>query len=64
MYLCVKGSEVFMKKISHSILKKEIVIFFLLILWHNHCFAQMCLLIGTVSQVSDMAHGPLVITQP
>ena len=27
----------------------------------NHCFAQMCLLIGTVSQVSDVAHGPIVL---
>ena len=26
-------------------------------------FAQRCLLIGTVSQVSDVAHGPLVFEQ-
>ena len=24
-------------------------------------FVQMCLLVGTVSQVSDLDHGPLVI---
>ena len=29
-------------------------------LWHNHCFAQMCLLIGPVSQVRGVAHGPLI----
>ena len=23
------------------------------------CFAQMCSLIGTVSQLSDVAHGPI-----
>ena len=27
----------------------------------NHSFEQMCLLIGTVSMVSDVAHGPLVL---
>ena len=26
-----------------------------------HCFAQMSLLIETVSQVSDVAHGPLIL---
>ena len=36
------------------------MIFFLLMLWHNYCSAQMCLLIGTVSQVSDVADWPLV----
>ena len=34
---------------------------FLLMLWHNHCFAQMCLLIETVSHVSDVAHVSLVL---
>ena len=29
-------------------------------LWYNQSFAQICLFIGTVSRVSDMAHGPLV----
>ena len=29
-------------------------------LWHNHCFAQICLLIGTVYQVSGVAHESLV----
>ena len=28
---------------------------------YNHSFAQMCLLIGIVSRVSDMAHGALVV---
>ena len=57
MYLCVKGTHIFII-INHSILKKEIM-FFLLMLWHNHCFVQMCLFISTVSQVSDVVHGPL-----
>ena len=44
------------------ILNKENMIFFFSksFLWYNQSFAQMCLLIGTVSQVSDVAHGPLV----
>ena len=29
-------------------------------LWYDYSFAQMCLLIRTVSQMSDVAHGPLV----
>ena len=28
---------------------------------YSHHFAQMCLLIGTVSQVSDVARGPFVL---
>ena len=32
----------------------------LLMLWHSHCFAQMCFLIETVFKVSDVAHGHLV----
>ena len=28
---------------------------------YNHSFAQMCLLIGIVSRVSDVAHGALVV---
>ena len=28
--------------------------------WYNHSFAIMCLLIGTVSGVSNVTHGPLV----
>ena len=55
---CGKTSILYM--INHSILKKEMRIFFLLMLQHYHCFAQMCLLIGTVSQMSDVGHGPLV----
>ena len=34
--------------------------FFIIMLWHYHCFAQLCLVIRTVSQVSDVAHRPLV----
>ena len=26
--------------------------------WYNHSFARMSLLIGTVSQVSNVTHGP------
>ena len=26
--------------------------------WHDFCLSQMCLMFGTVSQVSDVAHGP------
>ena len=33
--------------------------FFFIILRHNQCFAQMFSLIGSVSQVSNAAHGPL-----
>ena len=29
-------------------------------LWSNHSFLKLCLLIGTVFQVNDVAHGPLV----
>ena len=29
-------------------------------LWYNHSFAEMLLWIGTVFQVSDVAHGPSV----
>ena len=29
--------------------------------WYNHSIAHMRLFIGTVSQVSDVAHGPPVI---
>ena len=35
------------------------MIFFFLLLWHDHCLAQMCLLKGTLSQVSDVAMGLL-----
>ena len=43
-------------------LKRRRWCFFLskLALWYNHSYKQMCLLIWTVSQVSDVAHGPLV----
>ena len=34
------------------------------LLWNNHGFAQKCLLIGNVPQVSDKAHGPLVHDWP
>ena len=30
-------------------------------LWYNHSYTQTCLLVGTVSQVSDVVHGPLVL---
>ena len=30
-------------------------------LLYNQSFVQICLLIGTVSQVRDVAHGPLVL---
>ena len=29
-------------------------------LCYKHSFAQICLLVGTDSQVSDVAHGPLL----
>ena len=32
----------------------------LLTFWYNHSIAHMRLFIGTVSQVSDVAHGPPV----
>ena len=41
--------------------KKEKMIFFSSsMLWYNHSYAQICLLVGTVSRVSDVAHWPLV----
>ena len=46
---------------NHLILKKKIMTNFLLIyvlMYHSN--VQMWLLIGTVSQVSNVAHGPLV----
>ena len=30
-------------------------------LWYNHSFVLICLLIGIISQVSDVAHGHLVL---
>ena len=46
----------------HSILKKDVVIFFSeSTLCYSHSFAQMCLMINTgFFKVSDVAHGPLV----
>ena len=46
MYLCVKGIQVFINNQPFNSQKC--------------CFVQMCLLIGTVSQLSVLAHGPLV----
>ena len=46
MYLCVKGIQVFINNQPFNSQKC--------------CFVQMCLLIGTVSQLSILAHGPLV----
>ena len=50
----------FFKQMKDSILKKEFWAFF----WSKsmygiimHSFLHMCLLIGTVSQVSNVAHG-------
>ena len=47
----------------HSILKKDIVIFFSeSTLCYSHSFAQMCLMnkTGGFFYVSDVAHGPFV----
>ena len=50
--LCVK---------DYLILKKEImVVFFSLNQWYSHSFGQICILIWTVSKVSNVAHGRLV----
>ena len=43
-----------------QISKEDNVFSLLLTLWYNHSLAQMCLLMGTVSQVSDMAHRPFI----
>ena len=41
------------------------MIFFLNVkLCYNHSFVQMCLLIETVFQVINVAHGPLVFSSP
>ena len=39
--------------------QEDNVIFSLTMLWYNQGFAQMYLMIVTVPQVSDMAHGLL-----
>lgn len=36
------------------------ICFLLLMLWDNNSFGQICLLIGIVFQVSNVAHGSLV----
>ena len=28
-----------------------------MVFWYNHSYVQMCLLIGTVGQISDVTHG-------
>ena len=47
---------------NNSVFKEKIISF---LSFNQRCglsyHAQMCLLIGTGSQVSDAAHGPLVI---
>ena len=58
----MKGIQVFTNK-KYSILKQEIIWFFYLnqrLIRYNHSFVQMCLLIESVSQMSDVAHGPFV----
>ena len=52
------STKLFLWMINHSILRKEIMLFFSLNVRHNYCFVQVYLLIGTVSQVSNVAHGP------
>ena len=59
LYFCVKEIQIFIN-IQPFNSEKGDIDFFLLMLWHNRCFVQMCLLIGTVSQMSDVAHGPLI----
>ena len=59
MYLCAKGIQVFMNNQSFNS-QREDNEFFLLMLWHNRCFVQMCFLIGTVSQVSEVDHGLII----
>ena len=42
--------------------KEKMIFFFSLSMsWYNHSFVLICLLIGTISQVSDVAHGRLVL---
>ena len=48
---------------KYSILKQEIIWFLYLnqrLIRYNHSFVQMCLLIESVSQMSDVVHGPFV----
>ena len=54
------GTQDFTNKESFSSQKGDFYLFFLCqsVLWYNHVFVQMCLLIETVSQVSNVAHGP------
>lgn len=62
-YHWVKGSK-FWKMKDHPILKMEIIIllifYFYPICWYILCLPQVCLLLGTVSHVRDVVHGPLV----
>ena len=51
-FLC-KGGPIFTNKRPLNLFSEST-------LQHNNSFAQMCLLTQTVSQVSDMAHRPLV----
>ena len=62
MHLCVKRT--FLKNNQPFKFQIGDHDFFLLILWNNHCVAQICLLIGTVFQVSDVAHGPTCLPEP
>ena len=47
-------------KLSFNSLKRVNIFCSSSALWYIHSFAQKCLLIGTIFQVSDVAHVPLV----
>ena len=55
MYLCVKEIQVLMND-QCFYYQKDDIDFFVLMLWHHHRIAQMWLMIGTVSRVSDVAN--------
>ena len=49
---------------SHGEFLVVTLILFLTQCWYNDSFAQdNCLLLGTFAQVSDVAHGPLVLNE-
>ena len=53
--------KVFTNIKDHYMFKMELMIFFFFTWWYNHGFVQGCLLIGTISYMSNVAHGPIVI---
>ena len=56
----VKSTQCFIQIWTIQFSKNKMFAFSKSTLWLSRSIAQMCSLIGTVSQVSDVAHGPLI----